>query len=178
MSAYVVDKDHIDALVKAGLELGRPEHVGSLRWFWPEITEQDREQASRPGEAISNGDVELARDRSHELRQEDAHRVGAMLWAENVRSVSFRYDTPEDGDLPGPITFGVMDVAEYQYKPHPGWIEPVAVLKALDCFEYQSCEHPGWRASEAHAYCESLRGRAIGSLPGYREASWGAPAKS
>jgi len=49
---------------------------------------------------------------------------------------------------------------------------PVAVLKACDGYEYQACEHPGWEASEAHAYINALRRRAIHALPGYDEAAW------
>ena len=177
MSAYVVDKAHIDALVRAGLVLpARQVQGGRLRWFWPEITQADREATYQAGAAWGPRSAQLAEERRRELTPSaGADRVGAMLWSENVRSVCFRYDEPEDADeLPGPVGFGVLDVAGYRFGPGvflPD-VDPVAVLKAIDGYEYQSCEHPGWEASEAHAFCEALRRAAIGCLPGYAEASW------
>lgn len=134
MSAFVVSKEHIDALVTAGLEFGRP--YGPMRWYW-----------GNPA-------------RSNELRAETAGQVGAMLWAENQRSVNFRY-TEDEIEEP------------YQFERMPGTpIPPVIVLKALQCFEYQACESDDWRETEAYAFCQALRKRAISRLGGYDAAPW------
>jgi hypothetical protein len=176
MSAFVVGKEHIDAIVSAGLRLGRPAHLGWLRWMWPAVTDADRQECYAAGQPWGPRAVELYEARKHELAPDSADRVGAMLWAENVRSVAFRYDEPEDAqDLPGPIFFGVLDVAEYRHRSSDRIgcvLDAVGTLKALDCLEYQSCEHPGWEASEARAFVEALRRRAIACLPGYDQASW------
>jgi len=49
----------------------------------------------------------------------------------------------------------------------------VQTLKAIACFDYQACETDDWQQSEAFAFCEALRDRAINKLPGYSEAKWG-----
>lgn len=99
--------------------------------------------------------------------------AGADLWAENHRSVGYRYDETTDPDAyPPPIAEVVLD--------------PVAVVKAVDCFVYQSCEHPGWETSRAADYCTRLRAAALAGLPvtvrgggdrsypaGYDDAPWG-----
>lgn len=132
MSAYVVDKAHVDALVTAGLVYGRRY---PLRW---------------------------GADHQHVLDHENAGEVGAMLWRENDRSVSYRYSE-------GPTGYGT-DVP-YEHKQRPV-LSPVAVLKALDCYEYQTCEHPDWRQSQAYQFCDSLRRLVIGALDGYEAAAW------
>ena len=83
-----------------------------------------------------------------------------MLIDENAASVNYRYDENE------------LFVYRYQRPRHTTW-SAVELLKTVDCYEYQSCEHPGWAQSQAHAFCESLRARLIGTLPGYDDASWG-----
>lgn len=167
MSAFVVSKDHIDAMVQAGLS------GSSFKLTWRHDGEH------------------------HELTHANADQVGAMLWAENVASVEHRYSPPgreaiygegweseADFDLPGKYRVETIapGVAPIEV---PEWIggytfplgrvkqlAPVAVLKAIDCFEYQSCEHPEWEGSEARAFCEALRDDMIGRLPGYSEADW------
>lgn len=145
MSAWVVSKAHIDALVTAGLINCQHAH---LRW------EHDGE--------------------GRQLDYTNADEIGSMLWAENVRSVQARYPDilEEQGDYPGPIDFEAEQVFAYRWQRNT--IEPVAVLKAIDCYQYQSCEHgDAWRASEAFQFCEALKEDMIGRLPGYREAPWG-----
>jgi hypothetical protein len=53
--------------------------------------------------------------------------------------------------------------------------EALQVLKACACYAYQSCEHSGWEASEAHAFIQALKDKAVRTLPGYGDAVWGAP---
>ena len=153
MSAFIVSKAHIDALVQAGLTSG---YGSTLRW----------------------------RHEGHErkLSPDTADVVGAMLWAENVRSVEHRYEHVAAGELPGTyVTEAPVEGVEPVELPE--WIqsyqfarvrrlEPVEILKAIDCYEYQSCEHEEWDESEAHTFCNELRMVTIGRLPGYDEAKW------
>jgi hypothetical protein len=93
-------------------------------------------------------------------RIENADKIGSMLWAENHKSVNFRY---KDKQTAPPYTFKRRAVP----------LTPVEVLKAIDCLEYQSCEHKGWKASEAKAWLDQFRAHTIGQLPGYNDAPWG-----
>lgn len=156
MSAFVVSKAHIDALVTAGLAL--PGRHGPLAWFWPEVTPEEIRYAEQ------RCALGIYQQRRHVLTGRTAGRVGAMLWAENQRSVNYCYD--QDG-LEEP----------FEFRPLPGNLldtrVSVVVLKAVDCYEYQSCERPEWERSEAKAYCDALRAVAIRRLPGYDDApSW------
>lgn len=189
MSAYVVDKEHIDYLVRAGLTRGG-EHGSDngLRWFDPSVPdgERDYEPGAMMGGPTAHETFEAKR---RELTPETADRVGAMLWSENARSVSYRYNGEEYGTLPGPSDFDEMALASYVFVD-PARLpiqerrvmvaegykfrtnDPVAVLKACDGYEYQSCEHPGWRTSEACAFLDALRRKMIRALPGYADADW------
>jgi len=152
MSAFEVSTVHIDALVSAALQGTR---FGSLTWYHGEIPHTE------PGEMLTGHDdylAALARTR-REVTRDNAEEWGATLLAENRRSVNHRYDEDE---WEAPYTFTEIR----------GRISPMAVLKAIDCYEYQSCEHPGWKASEAWSFCQVLRSRMIGALPGYSDAAW------
>ena len=153
MSAFVVDKRHIDALLTAALELSGPEaRMRYLAPGEPEDTDYER------GEPWGRTAVANARARVRYLTHENLTQVGRMLLFENMRSVGHRYDE----------SFGLP---EYEYECGK-ILTPVQVLKALRCFEYQSCEHPGWHGSEGKAFCDALRDVAIRELPGYDEAEW------
>ena len=147
MSAFIVSKEHIDAMVHAGLKYGRRY---TLRWR----VGADPEWA---------GDYEAysvaVQTQTRELTRETADRVGAMLWNENMRSVDHRYEQANDRE--------VYRFTEYDK------MQPVMALKLIDCYEYQSCEHDEWESSEAHAFCQALRKTLIHSLPGYDDAPWG-----
>lgn len=166
MSAYIVSKTHIDALVTAGLVLARP--YGPLRWHDGATMPDDTHE---PGQPWGPGAAAWWNEHRRELTEETASDVGVMLWTENVRSIHHRYpDTLEGGMYPGPVDFGMADVIGYQHSELPGHPDPVIVLKALDCFEYQACEHPQWTDSEAQRFCDALRRVAIGKVRGYDDA--------
>jgi len=98
------------------------------------------------------------RDERRTLTSDNLDATGQMLMQACVASVSYRYGSHEQ-------------IPHYRHTfrlPRPA----VAMLKLLDCYEYQSCERPDWPESEAHAYCEALRSRLIGQLPGYDAAPW------
>jgi hypothetical protein len=150
MSAFVVAKAHIDALITAGLH--QPwMNYGPLRWFDSEDFEPGCFQEGEPWGPETHRWLESHR---RELTGATAGQVGAMLWAENRRSVNHRY-AEDEWEAP------------YVFDRLPGSPAPVDTLKAIDGYEYQSCEHPEWRRSEAFAFCEALRGRVIHHLPGY-----------
>lgn len=108
----------IDALLTAGLAFCSDTYL--LTWHYPPPT------AAEPGTV----------GRARTLTPATAGRVGAMLLAENTRSVNYLHD--EDDWEP-----------VYLLHPLPGTPDPLAVLKAIACLEYQSCEHDGWLDSEA-----------------------------
>jgi hypothetical protein len=155
----MVDDEHIHLLVNAGLSY--PTMGSKLRWQVRELTTEEQNRVYSKGQPWGpEAQMMYGRVVRH-LTQENAGYVGAMLLAENRRSVDHRYDE-EEWEQP------------YLFKRLPGVPNPVAVLKALDGFEYQACEHPEWEKSEAHAFVQALRKRAISKLPGYEEDDhWG-----
>jgi hypothetical protein len=152
--ASEVDREHVRYLVNAALRLSRSD---TFRWFW-------------------NIDHETGSYMSCDLPRRDRQRaaaVGQLLWNACIRSVAHRYPHDTVPDLPGPIG------ESYEYSTHhedPHRVmDPVQVLKTCDCYEYQACESPEYADSEAAAFIQSLRKSAVGRLPGYEEAKWGAP---
>ena len=146
MSAFIVDKIHIDGLVQAMLESNG--FHSPFRYFF--------------------------KDKSHAVVKENANDIGSMLWEENLKSIDSRYpDCKEDGKYPGPIDFSTKDIVSYTYKRASQRVKLIDALKAIDCYEYQTCEHNDWEKSESFAICQSLRKWLISRLPGYEEASWG-----
>lgn len=150
MSAWIVSKAHIDALVGAAVTYDRG---SGLRYY-----------SNEAGPDVT-GMVHW--DRSN------ANHLGRMLWGENLKSIVYRYPNDASGDRPGPNDFTDDDVDTYQFPRGADYREPIVVLKSIDCYEYQSCEHPEWRGSAAKQFCEALRRRLIGELPGYDDAPWG-----
>jgi hypothetical protein len=134
MSAFMVPVEHIRAMLNAGLVT----RYGPLSWQTRDLTGTDAWRELTPATATA---------------------VGAMLLAENRRSVDYRYSEDE---------------IEEVYTHGPSRLRsPVVILKAIDCYEYQSCETTEWEQCEAHHFCQALRDLLIGQLPGYNDAdSW------
>lgn len=152
MSAFMVSKEHIDALVTAASTPADYHHSnGGLSWYWGEGREHHA--------MLRYGDCD------------EQNRVGAMLWAENLKSINARYPDTIDGEnIPGPADFSPAEIVIYEFEQLPGNVDPLVVLDALSCYEYQTCEHGDeWRASEAHAFCEYLRDKMIRMIPRKRE---------
>lgn len=150
MSAFIVSKSHIDALIVLGLRLPYPT-ASPLRW-------------SRVFNVWNS-------NTTGKLTHESQNAVGQMLVDCCVESVSARYkDSDLAGGLPGPTD-------EY-YKRAYIWESvtisptPVQGLKLISCYEYQSCEHEGWHEAEGKSFCQSLRHKLITELPGYEGADW------
>jgi hypothetical protein len=139
MPAFLVPTDHIDALLTAGLVYGR-EH-GPLTWYYP------MPEGDQPDDLTAL---------TQQLTPATAGRVGAMLLAENVRSVNYA-DHRDEWEPP------------YLFRELPGHPDPVMVLKAISCLENQSCEHPCWPDSEAYTFLDALHRMTIAQLPGWRQ---------
>lgn len=168
MSAYVLDKADIDRMVSAALHAYRgdgPNTAGRLSWW---RTDDD---GSFAGWRELNVHAETMADDDYKGYMTPS-MLGQMLVNENVTSVLYRYsesgrtyyygaehaaemddDTIET--LPGPCDRYYM--GPYVFEDPREEITPGAVFALLDCYDYQSCEHPEWRASEAYAFCRSLR---------------------
>lgn len=121
MSAWIVSKRHIDALVTGivGQEVGRA----------PNLT---------------------------------ADEIGQVLWAENHKSVNYRYNE----DTPVPV-----------YTWERVEIDASSLLKQLHCYAYQSCEHLGWSESSTKKWIDNLANvldaDGVGRLAAYNSAPWG-----
>jgi hypothetical protein len=155
MSAYMVSKEHIDAIVATAVhgpsDNGKPGGYGQRRWY-PLHIEEDGEQFP--------------------VTVETASRLGEMLVKENLSSIHYRYpDTITNPDsTPGPIA--QYWLTEYKFPQRTKPLTIVQACKALAGYEYQSCEHPEWRKSDAREFCNELRDSLVGCLPGYDDAEW------
>ncbi len=166
MSAFIVSRHHIDALVAVAL-FGPTGVPISPHTAWHPVSWFDTEPP--PGAGMT-----WCQEHRHTAELQDAHRIGEMLVLENVRSVNHRY--PDTGTLPGPndelaewATAYDTPLTALRRGRRPTAVE---ALKLVDCYEYQSCEHDGWRTSQARRFCDALRSRVVGFLPGYDEAPW------
>lgn len=153
MSAFIVSKAHIDAIVDVAANgpSGRgPQYPGD-GWYSTTWSEDGVRLSARP----------------------DSDLAGQMLWRECYLSVTYRYPEAEgENALPGPCDFSVADVLTYTFTRPSARLTTVQCLKAIRCYEYQSCEHPGWKDSPAYAFCQHLTASLIAELPGYDEAAW------
>jgi hypothetical protein len=125
MSAFIVSNTHIDALLTAGLY-----ESNGVSWY---ITGADGNPEQRT------------------LTHDNASQVGAILLAENQRSVNSRYHENEP-------------VGIYEFQELPGTPEPTTVLNAIRCYRYQSCEHDGWESSEAAQVIGAIESKMIREL--------------
>ena len=92
----------------------------------------------------------------------DAEQVGAILYAENLASVNYRYNDTQDA----------QEVFKFDSRAQHTSASPIAILKAAKCLDYQSCEHDTWDKSQAHKIVEAIISTAIYYLPGYQDAQW------
>jgi hypothetical protein len=139
----MVGRTHIDALLTAGLSWNR---YGPIRWM--DTADAPPPEAYAEGEPWGPAAVRWYNEHRKELTRETAGQVGAMLLAENRRSVDHRY-AEEEWEEP------------YVFNPLRGRPDPLVVLRALSCYVYQSCEHREWPQSEAARFCEALQSAAI-----------------
>ena len=79
--------------------------------------------------------------------------VGAVLHAENKRSVCARYWATEAEEFP-----------IYQCRRVASTISPQRALAAVACYEYQACETHDFERSLAYAICRMIEEHAIAHL--------------
>lgn len=154
MSAFMVSREHIDAMVATAID-GPIDGPGIGRWH--DMVRWNLRQI--PGM--------IPEDYS-----ESEHLLGEMLVKENLSSIHARYpDTITNPDAtPEPIDQYWLQ--EYKLPNGTKRLTVVQMLKALDCYEYQSCEHPEWESSVAKRFRDGIRDNLISCLPGYEKAAW------
>ncbi len=149
MSAFVMNKVEIDAIILAGLNIKQHANDDFCYFF-------------------KRGDEQPWRV----LTRETADAIGQVLVNENVRSVMGRYNEDKPTNLPGPTNAYWL----IPYKLGETRIPTVVqAIKLVNCYEYQACESNDWKKTEAHAFCDYLKGHLIHCLPGYEDAPWGWP---
>ena len=145
MSAYIVSKAHIDAIVT--FAVGGTRRVGTVE----RLTEDNGH-----GEFVNSSDYTPS-------------QIGAALWAENHASVDYRYC--ESTPVP---TYAFRPKCHGSACSEPTrLLTPLAIVKLCQSLTYQSCEHPGWEASFASDFLKRVIAAAIAALPGYDNAFWG-----
>jgi hypothetical protein len=172
MSAFMVDKTHVDLMVKTALvgPSGRAVNPGNA-WSRPRWTDVDRPalDAMLWSEAHEHFRTVawLGQERPQDISPD---QLGAMLVAENLASIHYRYpDTIGSDELPGPLHPYWLD---YTYTDPGIRMTTPEALKAINCYEYQSCEHDGWHYSEAYRFCRALTDALVGHVEGYSDAPW------
>lgn len=96
---------------------------------------------------------------------EDANELGAILWAENVRSVNYRYHLDDWEEV---YTYDPAGIAPYL----GGLIDWGHVLGALSCYEYQACETDNWETTQAYQVCQALRRKVCGIIADRAGGGW------
>jgi hypothetical protein len=120
MSAYLVDKATIDAIVSFAHTKGQSITVKKL---------------------VGPGWTSI-----HDL---DPHTIGHALWTENAKSVAFRYDEPiDETDYAYRPVHARVDGSKGGVGVLVK-ISAADIVRIIDCLEYQSCEHPEWEESWA-----------------------------
>ena len=145
MSAFIVNKSHINAIIAAGLNV---QHK-PFTWY-------------HKGE-----DGEL---KHHQLTSTNANEIGQMLLDECVNSVHYRYQDDTIVSLPGRTN--AQWLIPFECKPFVKIPTKIVALSIINCYEYQSCEHPEWKDSLAKSFCQALKEITIRELPGYDNAPW------
>lgn len=95
MSAFMVPVEHIRALVNAGLHL----EYGPMTWPIRSLTDEEKNIVYEPGLPWGPGAAQVYGQVRRQLTADNAEWVGAMLLAENRRSVDYRYDEHGIEDL-------------------------------------------------------------------------------
>jgi len=148
MSAYIVSKRHIDAIVTlitdgpSGVHRGRWDVKRSIEYAFGYVL-----------------DCQDGRD-----------RLGRELWSENLKSVAYRYPEDTPSERPGPVSTNVDIDVELYFHATGRALTVVEALMALNGYEYQCCEHDAWRESRARDVIERLRHSLVSVLPGYNDA--------
>jgi hypothetical protein len=157
VSAYVVGRETIDAIVSGARQYGGQTGFSFTRFF-----PGDQPKA---GYSYHKFSKYASDDEAPDAFNPDT--IGRELWQENLRSIHHRYPDTIDGEnIPGPLDFSEVETLTYTYGPGSRvvGVDPFGLLGVLRCYEYQSCEHPEWGHSVAKAFCGALRSEVIDHL--------------
>lgn len=124
MSAFIVPDYHINALVTWAMER---HGLSAVSYFWG--------------------------GRRREVRN-DQKRIASVLFAQNVRSVNYRYQDAEPAH-------------GFKFQRVANRLNPIDVIKACHGYSYQACETDDWDQTEAFAIIHGIERAAIRALPGY-----------
>jgi hypothetical protein len=75
------------------------------------------------------------------ITEANAEAFGRMLWAENARSVAYRYPQDDNSELGA-------EVAGYRFRRYPP-LTPHAAAKIIAAYAYQACETPDYDGTPA-----------------------------
>jgi hypothetical protein len=160
MSAYVVDRRTIDYLVQWIARHRSGVRRTNVIWqTWDEIPEPLQRVA---GQYTGRGYY-------LNINELTENEIGAILLAQNVRSVWHRYPEDSADDLPGPID--QTRVWRYGFRPINPDLKATWVLSACRCLAYQSCETPDWEQTTAFHILEAIKDDAVHVLTA--DAPWG-----
>lgn len=156
----MVSNSHVTAIIASALA-----HADRHEICWyanPVVAgETDREDDGfARGEAW--GDLATVQQRRRSLTVETAESWGAVLVAQNRRSVDYRYDESEWEQV---YTFPRSALRRVP-------LSPVELLRAINGYEYQACETPDWYRTEARQLLDVIRDVAVRALPGYEDGPW------
>lgn len=173
MSAFMVSKTHIRALVSAALQLDRYDQLPAPDWcalaerhpaaFAHVVTKNQHGNPVPASHAFGRG-----------WRHVCADELGRALWLANADSIAARYPGEGEGGTRYPDMWPEGGFAAVLGYRHARVDRPVVeVLKAVHCFAYQASEVHGWGESWAKRFCDELEAILIRALPGYDGAPWG-----
>jgi hypothetical protein len=154
VSAYIVNKAHIDALVTLYQNGPTGVPVNPMNaWRLPlYLNDQIEDNRASEDEGVGLDDV-----------------LGRVLWVENYNSIAYHYPDATDEDRPGPVDATFTSISGYTAQRGRRLSVPEA-LKALRGYQYQSCEHPGWATSFAKQVVDRLVGELTTRVDGYDDA--------
>ena len=139
MSAYICDPRTIDYLV-------------TWATHTRDLSIRLRDDETTPFDAVARSGNRL------NLRNLTPNDVGQILFDENIRSVSARYDGESLDTLPGPVD--KSRVLKYRFSPVAHQLAPW-VIKSAQCVEYQSCETSDYYETLAYRVLQAIREAAI-----------------
>lgn len=167
MSAYVVDKATIDAIVHAAI---------TARSSFGPFAYYHGDQTLHGSSCWCRGRHD-SRTPWHDVTEATASAVGQMLWDANIASVNYRYPDTVGNDAALPSRKGHDTGVSYTYPERALLLAPPPdvgfAAKQLSCFNYQTCERPDYEQSEAFAFVQALREALLKRLQTYQSAPWG-----
>jgi hypothetical protein len=102
------------------------------------------------------------------VSEENATETGKMLWAENHKSIRYRYGSKERTPEYHYSRLGIKSLMDAD-----GHIGRGTLAKQVSCYDYQTCEHPEYYTSQAHSAMLGICMSLLHKVEGYGEADWG-----